>query len=440
MTNGNRLSLATICCGLLLLSTGCGLLDTDQPNIIHPGDLDTPDGAEAKRVGALADFTLAQDGDGDDAAAVTEGYFMVSGLLSDEFVFSSTPPTQQEVDQREINEINPTIFGVFHTLHRARRAAEEAAISLENFSIEGADHPGIAEMLTLAGFTYIYFAEGFCSGVPYSERVDGELVFGTSETTSQTRARAIARFDAALASPGAEPGEINAAKVGRGRALLNEGQYAAAAAAVQGVPTNFEYLVEHATAPLTLRNSIYLLTNGGQWSIANGEGGNGLPFLNGDPRVPFIDEGGPGLDNSTPQFSSIKFPDVSTPVPIATGIEARLIEAEAQFQTGDTASMLVTLNTLRSAAGMSNLTGPSTLAQARDMVFRERAFWLFSTGHRLGDMRRLTRSTLYGLAITSVYPEGVYPKADFYGADVNLPIPVEERNNPNFDGCIDRNP
>jgi starch-binding outer membrane protein, SusD/RagB family len=306
--------------------------------------------------------------------------------------------------------------------------------------VDGPLHPGIAEMLTLAGFSYVYFAEGFCSGVAYSERVNDEAVFGNPETTAETLARAITRFDAALASPGAAPEEMNAAAVGRGRALLNQGQYAAAAAAVQSVPTDFEYLLEHAPAPLRLRNSIYLLTNGGQWSIADGEGGNGLSFLNGDPRVPFIDEQAPGLDNSTPQFSLIKFPDVSASVPLASGIEARLIEAEAAFHAGAFGPMMTFLNDLRDLISLPNLADPGTAAGRVDLIFSERAFWLFATGHRLGDMRRLTRSTLYARAITSVFPEGPYHKGGSYGTDVNMPLPLEERNNPNVNGCLDRDP
>jgi len=27
-----------------------------------------------------------------------------------------------------------------------------------------------------------------------------------------------------------------------------------------------------------------------------------------------------------------------------------------------------------------------------------------------------------------------------YGTDVNFPVPVTEKNNPNFTGCLDRNP
>jgi hypothetical protein len=72
-----------------------------------------------------------------------------------------------------------------------------------------------------------------------------------------------------------------------------------------------------------------------------------------------------------------------------------------------------------------------------DQLFSERAFWMFATGHRLGDMRRLIRQ--YGRAAETVFPGGVYLKGGNYGADVNLPMPQEEGNNPNFAGCIDRN-
>ena len=34
---------------------------------------------------------------------------------------------------------------------------------------------------------------------------------------------------------------------------------------------------------------------------------------------------------------------------------------------------------------------PGTAASRVDMLFRERAFWMYFTAHRLGDMRRLVR-------------------------------------------------
>lgn len=35
---------------------------------------------------------------------------------------------------------------------------------------------------------------------------------------------------------------------------------------------------------------------------------------------------------------------------------------------------------------------------------------------------------------------GTHFKGPQYGPDVNLPVPTDERNNPNFVGCTDRNP
>jgi hypothetical protein len=93
---------------------------------------------------------------------------------------------------------------------------------------------------------------------------------------------------------------------------------------------------------------------------------------------------------------------------------------------------------------LAPLTMPASPAGAVDLLFRERAFWLWLSAHRLWDMRRLARAPAaggYGRAIESVFPTGPYFKQGFtYGTDVNLPIPFDEENNPNFSACLDRNP
>ena len=80
---------------------------------------------------------------------------------------------------------------------------------------------------------------------------------------------------------------------------------------------------------------------------------------------------------------------------------------------------------------------PDTAART-NLTFRERGFWLFGTGHRLSDLRRLVRQ--YGRAVETVFPTGTYMKGGTYGTDVNIPVPTDEQNNPSFKGCIDRNP
>jgi hypothetical protein len=430
---------STLLIAALALSTGCGLLDTDQPNIVEPGDVETEAGAQARRIGAIADFAFAQDGDG---TQFEDGHILLSGLMADEFVLSTTPPTEQEVDQRRVFENNVTLFDLFHNLHRARAAAEAAAAALREFGTDPDADPGIGEMLSLAGFSYLFFGESFCSGVPFSRLEGEEVVFGDPQTTDQMFATAINRFDAALAEPGtvAEESQEIAylASVGKGRALLDRGFFTEAAAAVAAVPTEFQYLTEHAESPQRLQNAIYSYGVGFLWSVSDQEGGAGLPYRTAeDPRVPTVfDPDNPvGLDFTTEQHTLLKYPDFSAPVVVADGIEARLIEAEALLQT-DRPGMTAILNDLRAAQGLDPLAVPATQEEGVDLLFSERAFWMFATGHRLGDMRRLIRQ--YGRTAESVFPTGIYLKGGSYGDDVNLPIPQEERNNPSSVGCLDR--
>jgi hypothetical protein len=128
-------------------------------------------------------------------------------------------------------------------------------------------------------------------------------------------------------------------------------------------------------------------------------------------------------------------------------VEARLIEAEAALRAGNAAGALAILNDLRSNADLLELRGftpgslaPLTLAGSPDaqvdQLFRERAYWLYLTSHRLGDLRRLVRQ--YNRGIESVFPTGAYHKSGTYGTDVNIPIPQAEDNNPEFNraGCV----
>ena len=87
-------------------------------------------------------------------------------------------------------------------------------------------------------------------------------------------------------------------------------------------------------------------------------------------------------------------------------------------------------------AALGPLTDPGTPAARLSLHFREKAFWTFSRGQRLGDMRRLV--TQYKRLVTDVFPIGIHYKGGDYGADVNFPIVTDERNNPKFNGCLDR--
>lgn len=427
--------------GLVLLS-GCDLLDTDTPDIIEPGGVDSPEGAEALRIGAIRDFGFVKDGDG--SQEDTEGLVLLTGDMADEFNHSGFIPSAVEFDQRLVVTNNPTLTPLYFRLHVARAGAERAAAALQEFSLDADNDPGIAEMSGLAGFTYVFFGENFCSGVPYSTVKDGELVYGPAETTEATLLRAVERFDTALAHSGvaADPDIGNLAAVGKGRALLNLGRFAEAAQAVAAVPTEFQYATEHDPSPLSLSNAIFVYgvsgegeDVGGSISVADVEGENGLPYRTAeDPRVPFLDTGHSGLDQETPQFDVLKYPEEGSSVVLADGIEARLIEAENQLQAGDLDGMNASLNDLRDTQELDPLDQPNSQDEGVDQLFSERAFWLYATAHRLGDMRRLVRQ--YGRTVEEVFPTGEYLRGGSYGNAVNFPVPVSENNNPDFDRSL----
>src|SRR6185436_2854197 len=82
---------------------------------------------------------------------------------------------------------------------------------------------------------------------------------------------------------------------------------------------------------------------------------NALPFSSAkDPRVPTVGSptanGTKSIDGITPLVSQQIWINRSDPIPVATGIDARLIEAEAKLNANDFAGMMTTLNALRTSA------------------------------------------------------------------------------------------
>lgn len=428
------------------------ILSVDDPEKATVEDVLDAENLPAARAFAVGEFQVGYAGRG---AGQDNAFILMSGLLADEYQASGSFPTREEVDRRSIRIDNTTAEQTFRIMHRARRAAEiSAALHEEN----DPGSRGHAEAHNYAGFMYNAFAEMYCSGVPFSELPLEEPVetFGDPQTTEQMLQTAVEWFQegATIAETAGSSIDANAAAVGRGRALLNLGEYEQAATAVSGVPTDFTFDVLHDAATARQWNGVWNFVNSVQrWRIADRAGGNGLAYrtlgtetdpsgsvlVEGDPRVVWFEDG-LGFDATTPQFSQLKYPSNSSPTPVATGVEARLIEAEAALRQGDVSGFASIHNDLRATVGLepfseSELEAMSFEEQV-DLHFQERGLWLWQTGHRLGDLRRLIRQ--YGRDAEEVFPTGGYFKGGSYGTDVNFPIPIEEENNPNFETCLNR--
>jgi hypothetical protein len=85
---------------------------------------------------------------------------------------------------------------------------------------------------------------------------------------------------------------------------------------------------------------------------------------------------------------------------------------------------------------MSALADPGTTEGRVDLHFRERAFWLFLTAHRHGDLRRLVHQ--YGRSVETVFPTGQWRQGISYGSSVSLAPSAAERTNPHYRGCLNR--
>ena len=289
----------------------------------------------------------------------------------------------------------------------------------------------IGELWAVAGFSYILFAELYCSGVPISSAEP--LVYGSPLSTTQLLDTALARLTAASSTAAGDARIVNLIAVLRGRALLNKGQFAEAGQAVTAVPTSYQYQIFHSTTTPRQTNQIPVQFSSDIYSVPNREGTNGLDFAAAaDPRVPTRATGVSRNDGVTPMVQFTKYTTQADPVTEASGIEARLIEAEAALQANNVPLFLSKLNEARATvAGLAPLADPGSQAARVDLLFRERGFWLYFTAHRLGDLRRLVRQ--YARSAESVFPTGAYHKQGLTrGTQVSFVVPQPEENNPNY--------
>jgi len=435
-----------------LSAVGCKspdeFLQVTDPDIINPANVASAAGADAVRLGALARLNTATTG------GTADGIFLLGGLFADEYNNGDSFIARQEIDQRIITIQNNFLTDANRTLHRARLAGEQAIKLLKEYNPTG-PAANVAEMYFVQAFVENIIAEHYCNGLIFSTVVDGAEEYGEPITTQAAFARALAHADSGLAlitgTTAADVKIKSVLQIMKGRILMNLNRYADAATAVAGVATSFQYQ-ELQTATIVNQAWSYNVSNR-RYSVSTKEGTNGLDFATAnDPRLPVCLGGDNACkaigvtlstrdDLTSPIYVQRLWTTNAAPVTIVSGVEARMIEAEAQLKAGQAAASLATLNAARATVtGLAPLTDPGTDAARVDQIFRERAFWMFSTGHRTGDLRRLIRQ--YGRAANSVFPTGGWHKGGNYGTDVTIPVPQAEQNNPNLPAsattCIDR--
>ncbi len=441
-------------------------LSIEDPFTVTPGTASDTTNLPNTYAGARARFAQAIGGRQNQEG----GYVLQTGTFTDELVDSDGFSTRQAIDRRRPSESNAAALDPYTYLQRARAEAVNAAALFASTSQAGS--PLHANLYSIVGYADLLLAEAFCSGIPLS-LVDNSGAFQPTAglPTSAVLDSAVAAFDKALSLAGSDATELAFARVGKARALLFKGDYAGAAAVAALVPDNFRYYVEFDAGAQDSQNAVTeLLNQERRWSTVDKEGVNGLDFMSShDPRTPwgtatgtlYAPAGdGPAADAlpGLPHYSQLKYPSLGSDILLASGMEARYIQAEAALKANNVPLFLSQLNAARAAnnavlpatgqlGALTLGSGPGTIGATQlemlRTLMRERAFSMWLTGHREGDLRRVVRSTTaggWGQPQSEWWPIGTDRRGDAYGTDVVLTIPQEERNNPLFTGCLDLNP
>ncbi len=330
---------------------------------------------------------------------------------------------RSEVGRRAIDPTNSRLNNdVWVWFSRGMATAEDAAdILAEAPNPERNIH--LARVSLASGFAYLQMAETFCEGAVRGGPPLSTEQMLTLATERLTRARSVA-----TAAGGTDGTAIaNAAAVGLGRTHLQAGRPTDAAAAVQGVPAGFEFLLYNLDDPANrdrLGNRLWeatanraaLVVPPSYRALADG----------GDTRIRYQDTGTTAYDGFLRMYAQRKYTGWASPYRLATGLEARYIAVEA---AANDVAMLTFVNERRAAGGHGPVAGITGNELLRELLAQKSLdFWI--EGRRMADFRR------HPQLITGVIPTGAElykPAAGPVGSDTCFPLPFAETStNPNF--------
>jgi len=387
--------------GLAVLCLSLGLaacdLEVTNPGVLEDAYIDDPVNLPALIAGVRGSYTYA-------AAGPVGGYgvYLAGALLTDEAVHSGTEVGLRGFSDGIAREEWQEVHELWAEASRARWTAEDLVRRLDRQIARAApeDTGTIAELeehlleaLIWAGFSGRLLGENFCEAV---------IDKGPSQPHTVFFERAEAHFTRAIQLATEQGSEefLLVAHAGRAQVRVGLGRWQDAVADAALVPTEFVFTQAHyypsdretngfrsASLPA---NPVFTV-----W---------GTPFADwgatgGDPRVRYTmptSGGSPviGLDQRRPFWQQTKYSASAAPIEVATGVEMRLIEAEAALRAGDVPGAVAAIQLVRDYrnAPPSNMGLPPAAAadanEAWTLLMRERGIELWLEGRRLGDIRR----------------------------------------------------
>lgn len=269
-------------------------------------------------------------------------------------------------------------FGMNLTIHTARLQAEDASTKLAGWTDQQV--PGRASLQAQAkaygAYSYLLLGEGMC-----------QVAFDGGAVQPPTAALMLAetKFAEAItfAQASGNTDMLNLARVGMARTKLDLKKYAEAATFASQVPAAYNKNVDRGQESNRRWNKLWRLAEQqGAYTIATA-------YRNmNDPRVLVKDAGRGAFNSEVRLWVTTKYTGLVSPIRLASGIEANLIQAEALIQQNQVAQGMALINARRTAVGLTPLVA-LTQAEAITAVIEERRKELsFEGGHRLNDLLR----------------------------------------------------
>lgn len=359
-------------------------------------------------------------------------YVTGTGFLTDELRGWAYENTHL-VDSRTAGDHWSIVYG---GLNSVRNNAVNV-ISLFNEVGKDSSQLQRSELYSLYSLSEVMLAELFCSGIPLSLiEYGGDYNLTTGFSTVEVLQHSMALADTAIQLAGDDENLRSLSLLVKARALLMLDSLDAAASLVESVDSKYEYILEVLRWSAPHNNSEQSL------HVMNREGINGLPWVEADdPRVELESWRNGSQDNYRPIKYMPEPYNNRSRMPVVSGLEGRLIIAEALLRKGNVGGWIDELNNLRRNhldAAMPDTFAPADEIAQVDLHFYERAFWLFLTGRRQADFRRL--QLYYGRDPETLYPRGSYNTTTEYGDVIVAPVPEYEFLNKQYTGCFHHGP
>ncbi len=453
----------TVACLSAVLLIGCspfGLVDdTDTPTeALDPKAVKSQAGVLALYRSSLLSLSQVVAGGRKSATGKDDGnirsFVRLSGHISDELdyrtVTSGLTPTYSLLEISTRN-FDPDPSGnvanlFFDRLNELRILAAATQAGFRSYGSQLSDTI-LAHAMTIEASSLIMLAELYCSGVPLSTlNSNGDFTLTRGYSTQELYVLALNMLDSAAVHSSESSRISGLIALLRVRILLGQGNVQQAAASAGDIETAFHYDITYSKAVLSSDDFYGKFTVASTPKTSNIDHGERIGNLKGSNGLPYTTS-----DDPRSQLPALQ--DPWAPLVLTSGVEARLAEAEAALERGDD-RWLVILNALRTScvpgdvcavpepagsggvAGLGLLSDPGTAPGRLDLLFSERAYWLFLRGFRQGDLRRRIRT--YGARVDQIYPIG-FPEVGnvAYGDQVSIPVPLQEqRYNPNYRGCL----